>query len=706
MFFQSLQQQIHTQQLVTVLVVFIVAFCVIELQEDPSSRSTYGYQGKYDDQSKLLRSSVVNHPPFLINDAKNESLDNVFGNYSDYDTTEYYQNKALHFSNTSNSGEDTEKGATTTKTGPKTNREELPTTKKGQNETSLFLSNNNGTDADKQGEQSVLLTFGSTNETTGTGNATNMETTSLISRLSVTNETKEEEESTSKKEQNTSLPLPLLTTTSNNIDNDQDKDPVPIQSSLLFTLDSTNETFESSTMRRTRDMETLSGEGIQDESMCDYVRNSLNRTNPDSILVFNRTNDYGICHDWVSGNTGTGNVFVSIVGQRLAALAETNTAWIFDCGFDANSDDVKRSDIMPWVSGYFPASRSFDQDHLPLDMQIPAEYCPKARRRTFKSPSSDHVYGSSIGDLISTGDQLREQRRLYNSMPLKFMKPLISYDLRRMAIALVGSVKDSPNHPSAIFEQNYLIPEAKEPPFTPINATGGTIYKVPIHGYFQNGPLFPGVKLDDVVIHYRCGDILLPGAFGPFYFPKFEEYTKLISPEARSVGIVTQPFSSNDPSSQTRKRDKTDESGVRCKVLVGGLVDYIYEHCPNIAENEGGIHIHNGPNETVALAYARLVMANQTLSLFPSTFSSMPTLATFGTGYVTKPALHSKGSFANTWLKHPMSNDLYPNEPVEVPIYENMLYANHLKDMWQYGDEFVLEWFRNTSIPAGRRIPN
>ena len=98
-------------------------------------------------------------------------------------------------------------------------------------------------------------------------------------------------------------------------------------------------------------------------------------------------------------------------------------------------------------------------------------------------------------------------------------------------------------------------------------------------------------------------------------------------------------------------------------------------------------------------------MANQSLLLFPSTFTSMPALSGFGTAYVTKSTKSVKGSFANYWLGNPMTENIYPNQPVEVPILSTMLYANDLKTFWQHGTEFVLEWFRDPSIPPGPRDP-
>ena len=99
----------------------------------------------------------------------------------------------------------------------------------------------------------------------------------------------------------------------------------------------------------------------------------------------------------------------------------------------------------------------------------------------------------------------------------------------------------------------------------------------PIHNYYENGPALKQAKPDDVIIHYRCGDVLM-GASGYFLYPKFVEYARLISPEARSIGIFTQPFSSKGVTA--RNIDKLDQSGDRCSVLVHGLIDFLKERFP------------------------------------------------------------------------------------------------------------------------------
>jgi hypothetical protein len=134
-------------------------------------------------------------------------------------------------------------------------------------------------------------------------------------------------------------------------------------------------------------------------------------------------------------------------------------------------------------------------------------------------------------------------------------------------------------------------------------------------------PLIPNVVLDDVVIHFRCGDIMGGGRRTDFGMIKFMEYLKWISPEARSIGILTQPFDA----SRNRRVDRGRVSSCRNATYL--LVETLQGFLP-----ETRIAIHNGPNETLPLAYARLVMANQSFTTL-SSFGIFPVIGTFGHGY-------------------------------------------------------------------------
>jgi hypothetical protein len=63
---------------------------------------------------------------------------------------------------------------------------------------------------------------------------------------------------------------------------------------------------------------------------------------------------------------------------------------------------------------------------------------------------------------------------------------------------------------------------------------------------------------------------------------------------------------------------------------VHALVDYLQAFAPNAR-----ISIHNGVNETHPLAYARLAMANYSITSL-SSFGIFPIIGTFGQGYFQK----------------------------------------------------------------------
>ena len=101
----------------------------------------------------------------------------------------------------------------------------------------------------------------------------------------------------------------------------------------------------------------------------------------------------------------------------------------------------------------------------------------------------------------------------------------------------------------------------------------------------------------------------------------FSEYKKWISKDARSVGIVTQPF---DPM-LNRKDDRRKVESCRQPTYL--LVSTLQKFLPS-AE----ISIHNGVNDTHPLTYARLIMADQSFTTL-SSFGIFPVMGSFGKGY-------------------------------------------------------------------------
>lgn len=171
---------------------------------------------------------------------------------------------------------------------------------------------------------------------------------------------------------------------------------------------------------------------------------------------------------------------------------------------------------------------------------------------------------------------------------------------------------------------------------------------------------------------------------------KFSAFSKHISPQVRSIGIVTQPF---DVGGQNRKGDATQEKRQRCRIVVTELVNFLQERFP-----AARITIHNGPTETIALAYARLVMANQTMAGITS-FGVFPVLSSFGTGYVRRPDYRKA---PNKWLNQEPPLDQVVDNLVLMDE-PNRLMAGSIKGMWkrENGQEIVLEWFKNDTFCDG-----
>lgn len=134
-----------------------------------------------------------------------------------------------------------------------------------------------------------------------------------------------------------------------------------------------------------------------------------------------------------------------------------------------------------------------------------------------------------------------------------------------------------------------------------------------------------GMVMDDVAIHLRCGDIISKVAsqkdknYGLIHF---QAYRKRIPPNAKSIGIVTAPFSDEN------RRKQDHGSGAICQTLALKLVEYLEFHFLHAQVN-----IRNDPNETIPEVVSRLVLAQHNFCV-RSTFCLLPSIASFGTSYV------------------------------------------------------------------------
>lgn len=184
-------------------------------------------------------------------------------------------------------------------------------------------------------------------------------------------------------------------------------------------------------------------------------------------------------------------------------------------------------------------------------------------------------------------------------------------------------------------------------------------------------PLFPGEPLDEVAIHFRCGDVLSNLGKGDTNYGliQFRSYKDRILPQVLSIGIVTIPFDPN----HLRREDAA--FGRSCQRLVQELVSYLSASFP-----QANVTIRNDPDETIPMIYSRLIMAKQMFCV-RSTFCIFPAIASLGTSYV------QEGGVA--YFVSPMA-DAYKN-------IELMNDGKHLMS-WEIdkrGLESTIEWLKS-----------
>jgi len=272
---------------------------------------------------------------------------------------------------------------------------------------------------------------------------------------------------------------------------------------------------------------------------------------------------------------GTGNYVSAFYGLRMVAHTLGTTDVSILCN---DAEETKKNLILPWVMGMFP-------------QLIKAENATKEDLPTLKEACSD-----------------------YNQVPIGYRWKDMQYEMQRLAIAMVGI--PSPEYPSAVWAEENLWSEDSP------HQHGRDYYQLaaPQKG---EAPLFPDTELDDTLLHFRCGDLIHSNHKG-FGFMKFGSFLHHVSPDVRTIGVATQPF---DPKGQNRPGDAGLKMK-RCKQVTMAFIEHLQAEFPNAQ-----IRVHNDINETIALTFARMIMANQTVVAITS-FSVFPGVSTFGTGYI------------------------------------------------------------------------
>jgi hypothetical protein len=218
-----------------------------------------------------------------------------------------------------------------------------------------------------------------------------------------------------------------------------------------------------------------------------------------------------------------------------------------------------------------------------------------------------------------------------------------------------------------------------------------------------------------------------------YEFNKFSVYAKIISPHARSIGIITSPFapiirSNNDTNHtsddsddtkrpavastdlqqgllpdatvQIRAKDSSAYLRARCRVVTTALVDYLQARHPM-----SRITVHNGPNETVMSSYIRLIMANQTIAGLSSTFGLYPAIASFGTAYLSSP-YYNETVPRSRWIvdEFGQANDLdsatstisQSDKSVVIVQDNERAKVSFIQQLWESeGRAGILAWFQS-----------
>lgn len=162
-------------------------------------------------------------------------------------------------------------------------------------------------------------------------------------------------------------------------------------------------------------------------------------------------------------------------------------------------------------------------------------------------------------------------------------------DLRRMAVSLVGPPNEK--HPA--------------------HQLGMEVARELQVDRASSSSLPSNVELDEVAVHFRCGDILETSPHLNYGYAKFHPLADLISETATSIGIVTQDFHSDQG---------------RCAILVEALQLFLQKRFP-----QANVEVRNASSETNALMYARFILAQQVITAGTSAYLTIPFRATFGT---------------------------------------------------------------------------
>lgn len=262
-----------------------------------------------------------------------------------------------------------------------------------------------------------------------------------------------------------------------------------------------------------------------------------------------------------------GNLVLGLYAMHVAALAHGNVDFVFGC------KERRQADTVFW---WMQNRQLSDLVHT--------------RKLLQASPS---LYQPAIPPIKSACKGM-------GRVPLYYASELAKFQFRRMAIAMFGT----PTKVAREFASEHHLGS-----ITPLRSTS---------------------TLDQVAIHFRCGDVLsglspkVNDNYGmvPFsvYRDVIQNHNNRTGSEVSTIGIVTAPF---DPK-HLRSEDAKFSSA--CEEIASALDGYLSQNFPRAK-----VSIRNSHKDTIPMVFARLVLADLTFCI-RSTFCLFPVLSTFGEG--------------------------------------------------------------------------
>ena len=212
---------------------------------------------------------------------------------------------------------------------------------------------------------------------------------------------------------------------------------------------------------------------------------------------------------------------------------------------------------------------------------------------------------------------------------------------------------------------------------------------------------YEDIELDETTWHFRCGDLLYSKHPG-YAWHKFHLHASHIHNDTRSIGILTEPFTIHRIEGYSDNKrlnfDVLNKAAASCEQLAHKLVEYLQQRFPRAR-----IRIRNNANESVALAYSRMIMARQTIVGDVSTFGAYAALASWGQAVMVAPDFrHAPGRWLLDWEKEERSNGRGTDDSNVTLVHDsNSLHLKDFNDIWwleEGGKDALIQWLTNDTL--------